>query len=232
MITIVACFVVAHSSKHLPAFGYQSFRMGHAIYHMVTADVSSGEVHAETVRDNPKSPAGLLYGKHPIAAITGTFFNPRGGKPVADVLVDGRLVDAGNRGSAVAVGWNREVSIFDWPFLHGVDWSSYRWGLRGAVRLIENGKVSPNPKAQHFHDSRIWGRAARTAVGITWNGKVVFCATAQNVTLSELGRAMAVRGVTNAVSLDGGGSTCLYYKGSMVVPTGRHLSNMLVLVRD
>jgi len=33
----------------------------------------------------------------------------------------------------------------------------------------------------------------------------------------------------DAVNLDGGGSTCLYYRGAMVVAPGRRLSNLLTL---
>lgn len=234
MLIPLACLALASASASppTPTCAYESFRSGRAIYHMVIADIDHGGVKVQTVRSPLKRPAKILYGKHPIAAITGTFFNPCGGRPVADVLVDGHLTDCGNRGSAVGIAWTGEPSIFDAPFCRSVDWSPYRYGLRGAVRLIENGRVQPNPRAQHFHDRRIWGRAARTAVGVTKYGKFVLCATGANVTLSELGHAMAAHGVREAVSLDGGGSTCLYYKGDMVVSTGRRLSNMLLLVRD
>lgn len=232
MITLIASILIASTRSNAAACSYDSFRSGHAIYHVVTADLGCGLVHATTIRSNLKSPGRLIYGKHPLAAITGTFFNPYGGKPVGDVLVNGHLTDSGNRGSALAISWTGEASIFDKPFCRSIDWSPYRYGLRGAVRLIENGKVQPNPRAQHFHDPRIWGRAARTAVGVTKAGKLVLCATNANVTLSELGRAMLTRGVRNAVSLDGGGSTYLYYRGSTVVKTGRALSNMLLLERD
>jgi exopolysaccharide biosynthesis protein len=46
-----------------------------------------------------------------------------------------------------------------------------------------------------------------------------------------LGKAMKSRGVQDAVSLDGGGSTCLFYQGSLVVPPQRKLSNLFVLSR-
>ncbi len=232
MIVLAASLSITSIVLHMPSCGYESFRAGRATYHMVVADLSSGEIHATTVRSSPKSASKLLYGKHPVAAITGTFFNPRGGKPVADVLVDGHLTDEGNRGSAVGIGWFGGATIFDAPYRKEVDWSSYRYGLRGAVRLIENGSVRADPKSQHFQDSHIWGRTARTAVGVTRSGKFVMCATKSSVTLSELARAMLSRGVQDAVSLDGGGSTCLYYNGDMVLKTGRPLSNMLLLVRD
>ena len=89
--------------------------------------------------------------------------------------------------------------------------------------------MRPNPKAQRFRDRRIWGRASRTGVGLTKKGKLVLMATSQSVTLSEFGKAMVSQGVREALSMDGGTSTCFYYRGSMLIRPGRNLSNMLVL---
>ncbi len=54
-------------------------------------------------------------------------------------------------------------------------------------------------------------------------------ATNSSVTLGELGKAMIANGVRDAISLDGGGSTCLYYRGTMVIPPKRKLSNILMV---
>ena len=121
------------------------------------------------------------------------------------------------------------VKIFDTKFKQEVDWSQYKFGIRGVVRLVSNGVVNPNPKAQKFRDKRIWGKASRTAVGLDKNGKLVLMATKKNVTLSQLGKAMLTQNVVEAVSLDGGSSTCLYYRGKMVIGADRRLSNMFVL---
>ena len=212
------------------AVGYETFKSGGRRYHAVKADLASGLVSAETVyADRLVSPWALVTRSYPIAAITGTFFAPQDGTPVADVLVDGALVARGNRGSVLGVTDSGEIVIADKGYRRKFDWSGIKYGLRGAVRLISNGTVNPNPRAQRFRDPRIWGRAARTGVGVDSRGKLVMVATKQSVTLSELGRAMRKQGVVDAVSLDGGGSTCLYYMGRMVVSTPRKLSNMFVI---
>jgi exopolysaccharide biosynthesis protein len=227
---LVAATALSAPVKAPVAVGYETFRSGGKGYHAVKADLSTGIVAAETIyADSLVSPWTLVTRSYPIAAITGTFFAPQDGTPVADVMVDGKLVARGNRGSVLAVTDSGEVQISDKGYKRRFDWSGIKYGLRGAVRLISKGDVNPNPKAQRFRDPRIWGRAARTGVGIDHRGKLVLVATKQNVTLSELGRAMRKRGVVDAVSLDGGGSTCLYYMGKMVVPTSRRLSNMFVI---
>jgi exopolysaccharide biosynthesis protein len=210
--------------------GYELVRRGSAAFHVVTADLRSGAISAETVHSNGLTSVwNLLAKSKPTAAVTGTFFSPSSQRPVADLLIDGRLVSRGSIGSAIGVGWFGRVKIFDVPYHSPVDWSTYRFGLRGAIRVVSNGVVQPNPKAQKFTDKKLWGKAARTGIGLTKHGKLVLFATRQPVTLSELGKAMKSRGVREGVSLDGGGSTCLYYKGSLVVPPKRLLSNIFVL---
>jgi len=209
---------------------YQSFKLGNATYHSVIADLQSDRVSVRAVHSKSLTSSWNLVKKsEPVAALTGTFFAPSCGRPVADVLVDGELVAQGQRGSVVAIDWFGKVHIFDTQFRKKIDWFEYRYAVRGAVRIMTNGKINPNPKAQKISGRRIWGRAARTAAGTTRDGKLVLLATPNSVTLSQLAAAARKVGVVNAVALDGGGSTCLYYRGSMVIKTQRKLSNMLVL---
>jgi len=209
---------------------YVSFAKGGAVYHSVVANLSDDRVSVETrYATNLISMRSLFGDDEPVAALTGTFFAWENEKPVGDVVVDGDLVAKGRRGSVLAVDWFGKVHIFHPGFRQEIDWFPYRYALRGTVRLVENGKVNPDPRSQHFRDSSIWGRAARTAAGVTGDGKVVLCATTHPVSLSQLGWAMVGLGVKDAVSLDGGGSTALFYRGKMVVPTGRRLCNLFVI---
>lgn len=231
MFVLSSLFVAAVASgQSSPPIAYDTFAYGRNRYHMVVADLSSPVLSAGMTHANGLKPVWKMIGREqPIAAITGTFFAPRQKKPVADLLVNGKMIASGDRGTAVGVDHSGAVKIFDQKFGQDTNWLDYRFGLRGAVRVITKGKVSPNPKAQKFRDRRIWGRAARTGLGLTKYGKLVLIATKNKVTLSELGKAMRSRGVVEAVSLDGGGSTCFYYKGKMVIPPGRKLSNLFII---
>lgn len=207
-----------------------NFVSGKARYHAIVVDMASANVAVKTVMaKGGRSAWGMIGKDQPLAAITGTFFAPRQAIPVADVLVDGKLMAVGDRGSALGIDYLGVVNIFDQQFKSPVAWKSYQYGMRGAVRVVSNGKVNPNPKAQKFRDRGIWGRAARTGIGMTKQGKLVLIATKKSVTLSELGRAMVACGVKNGISMDGGSSTCLYYNGKMIVSPRRRLTNLLVI---
>ena len=223
--------MTAGSLKSSP-LSYELLAHGKAKFHVITADLKSGQIEARTVH-SPQliSVWSLLSHGKPVAAITGTFFSFGSQKPIADVLVDGNLVAQGSRGSGIGVDYFGAVKILKQSFRKGVDWRDYRYGLRGAVMVVSNGKVCPDPKSQRFRDKKIWGHAARTGIGLTKNGKLVMVATTSKITLSQLGKAMRTRGVVDGISLDGGGSTCLFYQGSLVVPPQRKLCNLFVLSR-
>jgi hypothetical protein len=213
-----------------PAVRYKTLTYGNGNYRAVIADMSSGKVVAEAVHTPRLTSARTLIGaSKPTAAITGTFFNVHSAYPVADILIDGKKVSEGERGSILAVDWFGNVKIFDSKLSQKVDWFLYRYALRGLVRIMTDGQVTPNPRAQKFRDPRVWARTLRTAVGTTDKGKLVMIASTNGVTLSEIGKAMKKLGVTDAVGLDGGSSTCLFYRGKMAISPNRRLCNLFTI---
>lgn len=231
-ILALAAATIAHAGEKSPAIRYGSFKFGKAFYHTITCDLSSGVVGIKTLHSPLATNVWSFIGREqPVVAFTGTFFNVRDSRPVADVLVDGQLVAHGDRGTAIGVDWAGGVDIFDRPFHQQIDWTNYQFGLRGAIRVVNGGVVQPNPKAQKFRDSGLWGRASRIGLGLTKKGKLIVFATRSQVLLSEMGKAMKSLGIRNGVSLDGGSSSCLYYNGSMLVSPGRKLTNMIVVTR-
>ena len=211
---------------------YTVFESEDRWYHAVHLDLNNVEL-TPTAHYSPRLTKfwDIARQYQPVAAITGTFFAFENQKPVADVVIDGVQKAKGYRGSVLGVDWYGQARIFDVPTKTEADYTQYRYALRGMIRVVSNGEVNPNPKAQGFRDSRIWGRAPRTAIGLTPENKMVMVATTQNVTLSQLGRAMKTRGVTDAVALDGGHSTMLYYMGDVKVNYGRPLSTVFMVER-
>lgn len=223
----VAALTGAAMGQHI---GHVQVRHKGATIHAVVSNLPTEKVTPEAVY-SPRlaKPWSLISKRQPKAAITGTFFAWENQQPVADVLIDGELKAQGRRGSYVAVDWFGRVQIRDARFGEEVDWFPYRHALRGGVRLMTDGDINPNPKAQQFRDPRIWGKAARTGIGLTESGKLVMAATGNAVTLSHFAEGMKQVGVTDAIGLDGGGSTMLYYNGRMLVSTGRPLSTMFMV---
>ncbi|MFC4599616.1 phosphodiester glycosidase family protein [Cohnella hongkongensis] len=100
-------------------------------------------------------------------------------------------------------GWNDVVTaVHAWP------------------KLIEGGKVVEK-------DGSDAKRAARSAIGLTKDGKVVM-ATTGSATHGEVAQLLRAKGAVEAMGLDGGASAGLYSQGVQLFTPGRSLSNVLL----
>ena len=89
--------------------------------------------------------------------------------------------------------------------------------------LVKDGNIYVTADAEQFPDDIRVGRAPRSAVGITKYGDYIFAvvdgrqAHSKGCTLTEWARILKNNfGAVEAINLDGGGSTELFFKGSLV----------------
>lgn len=167
--------------------------------------------------------------ERPVAAITGTFFSKTSLLPVGDIMIDGRLVHFGGMGSALAITPDNRAVFRRIPYGRRQDWGPFETVMAAGPMLVENGKVALAPAHERFQDPGVLGRASRTAVGVTAKNKLLMVATRESASLWDLAKIMVGLGCTHAINLDGGSSTGLYYRGSMVVRPGRSLVNLLAV---
>ena len=96
-------------------------------------------------------------------------------------------------------------------------------------RLVKDGKVYGNTstyRAEGFDDGVTLGNAVRACVGILPDGQLIILNATTN--LPKLSQIMVSLGCTDAINLDGGGSTNLYVDGQWLYgPQSRLLNNMI-----
>ena len=170
--------------------------------------------------------------ERPVAAITGTFFSKTTLLPVGDIVMDGRLVYFGGMGSAIAITGDNRVAIERLPWGRTQDWSPFESVMACGPLLLEAGVVALAPRHERFQDPHVLGRASRTAVGLTAANKLLMVVTREQVSLWELAGIMRGLGCIDAINLDGGSSTGMYYRGSAIVSPARSLVNMLAVYAD
>lgn len=93
--------------------------------------------------------------------------------------------------------------------------------LGGGPRLVRDGRVSVEAEGGSINGSFATTRHPRTAIG--FNGEKLFLVVVDGrqpghsagMSLAELAQAMADLGCTDALNLDGGGSTTLWVRGSL-----------------
>ena len=101
-----------------------------------------------------------------------------------------------------------------------------QWMLSGGPDLVVNSTVAPVSTSLTFSGERFTTMVApRTAIGLTAEGHLLLVSTAA-AKISDMKEIMMSLGCTQAVNLDGGGSTGLYYSGTTILKPGRLLATM------
>lgn len=116
-------------------------------------------------------------------------------------------------------------------------WENVKHIISGGPYLVKDNQIFIDMTAQKLQS--IGGRNPRTAIGYTKDNDLILVAvdgregSSVGLTLVELANLMKSFGCTNAINLDGGGSTVMYIKGQIVnhphQPGGIALSNALVI---
>jgi hypothetical protein len=111
--------------------------------------------------------------------------------------------------------------------------SSESWEAAIGVgpKLLTAGKVDIDFKRDGFTDPKITTNAnARSFVGVDQNKRLVM-GNSSEATALDLANILLKMGLSDAMNMDGGASSGLYYEGSMKRNPGRLLSNALVVRR-
>ncbi len=117
------------------------------------------------------------------------------------------------------------------------EWKNVRHIISGGPYLVKDSEVFVDMTAQKL--GAIGGRNPRSAIGYTADNNLVLVAvdgregSSVGMTLMELANFMKSIGCTNAINLDGGGSTVMYVNGRVVNNPAQRggipLSNAIVL---
>ena len=223
-----------------------------ASVYLITADLNDPSIAVTlslAAKGIPHSESfqSMVKRSMPIAAVTGTYFDTRTLFPVGSIVVDGRAVHESAIGTAVCFVRPDRVECVNvaatdanviQPRKYVVkfvatgkgercDWSGVESGLRTGPRLLSNGQYALSPRREGFRHSGLFGERTRIALGHTPYNKLLLVAVRTPVTFGKLACIMKMLGATEAVALDGGTSSAMYYKGRIVCSPGRRLTNII-----
>src|SRR5947209_7586917 len=171
----------------------------------------------------------LLHRVRPAAAVTGTYFGLRDAQPVGDIVIGGRLVNSGFVGTALAITGENKVHFVETRRWKARDWRSYETVICGGPRLVTEGRAGVVPRDEGFRDRSMFRRRPRTAVGMTRHNRLVMVTVARPIYLRQLARLMRSLGCRDAIALDGGSSSAMFYRGCFAARPHRSLTNLLVV---
>lgn len=234
IIWLLLAVITVSASAAAETVVYEKKWMRGVPVHVVTADLNSRSVKvtpAVSKRGVGTSEGfgSMLSRLQPTAAITGTFFCVRSLVPVGDIVIDGRLVNSGSVGTAVCfTDANGVVFCPTGPSSNQMAANHPALVCTGPI-LVKNGAVRLDPRTEGFRDGGLYRKAARAAIGITANNKLLFVTVTRPIYLRKLAHIMLELGAIDAANLDGGSSTAMYYKGRVLSHPGRRLTNLILI---
>jgi hypothetical protein len=105
------------------------------------------------------------------------------------------------------------------------EWNKVVEGVAAGPTLLKNGQVLCDHVGEKVNVAAL-ERRVRTALGITADGRYLLVTT--RATLDELARMLKALGARDALNLDGGGSSGLWFQGEYVTKPLRKLNNAII----
>ncbi len=225
---------------------YKSRKLSHGTAHIVS--IPAGQFWVTPALSTSTEPLeNFAKREGAIAAINGGFFDPENRQSTSFVVLNGQVIADPRQNDRLMQ--NPALLPYLDKILNRSEFRSYQCGdtiayqihqhqdpipagcrslsaLGGGPRLLPN----RTDQAEGFID-RTQGRDAlgsnqpnaRTAIGLTPNGTIIWVMVAQTpdvansgASLSELAELMKSLGVETALNLDGGSSSSLYYQGKTI----------------
>lgn len=233
---LVALNAVSGSVSARPSSVQASYhRIGGARVYVVTVNLGDPQVKVAPAvsrwgNGTTETYRSMIRRIQPTAAITGTFFCSRTHIPTGDIVTDGRLVHYGGVGTALAITSNNEAMFIPRKKYRRVDWTGFETVLCAGPRLLWDGRTVVNPRAEGFRDRHmINARTNRLGVGVTRDNKLKLVAAKGRLHLRDLARIMKRLGCIDAIDLDQGSSSALFFRGRTYIKPSRSLTNMLMV---
>ncbi|MFC4777025.1 phosphodiester glycosidase family protein [Paenibacillus sp. GCM10023252] len=109
-----------------------------------------------------------------------------------------------------------------------VNWSRVHTALGAGPRLVRDGKLAVDPVKEGFNSPKITRDAATRSALLVKKDGTIMLATVPSATMKQWGSLMLQLGAYQAMNMDGGASSGLYFQGRVITAPGRTLSNLLV----
>lgn len=159
------------------------------------------------------------------ALVNGSYFHPQTYAPAGDIVMQGRLLTWGRIPAALAITPDNRASIASSGFGRPLDstWNGMETVIATGPRIVRGGAVM-NTFSSVFQDPAVFGRAARSAIGLISSRDLLLVSTHAKLSVTEMGQVMAGLGARDALLLDGGSSAGISFNGSTVLNSVRKVS--------
>ena len=155
-----------------------------------------------------------------VAVINGSYFHPRSFIPAGDLVVRGQRLAWGRIPAALSITPDNRAHIGSSA---GSTWAGMETVIASGPQLVRGGAVQVH-YSPVFQDPALFGRAARSAIGLSSNRDLILVSTHARLTITEMGKIMAQLGARDALLLDGGSSAGLTWNNTPILESLRSVA--------
>lgn len=233
---IVVCafllVILANSASVCDSIAHEKRQINGFWAHVITANLNDPKIRIDIGLpakgiSHSEPFAKMVERTDPVAAVTGTYFDTRSLLPVGTVVVRGRAVHTNHIGTTVCFTEANQVTFVNTAKGESCTLSGVDCGLRTGPRLLAGGAYVLNMPREGFRDPGLFGRHKRVVMGVTKHNKLLLVAITTPATFGQAATIMKSLGAVDAVCLDGGTSSAMYYRGKVICSPGRSLTNIV-----
>jgi hypothetical protein len=186
----------------------------------------------------PRFPQGkedfqsFLARTRPRAAITAAPVDVHLGRPPIDILIGGRLVNQGPRGTVALFGEAGQIQLQRIAPDGTRAWGSCPAALGGGPKLLTRGGIDIQVQEEGFLDPADLREVPHTALGLTAEGLLLLVQVREPVDLFQLAAIMKRLGCVEAMNLWSGEDCGLAYDGQILSDPGRPITHALLVYDD
>jgi len=163
-----------------------------------------------------------------VAGINASFFDPQKKMPIG-LLLKGYKILSPSYGQRAVLGIDLfgEISFFSSTApldFKNLEHDLIRDAISAGPLLLKDGKIVLDPKAEGFSSEFVYGKAARSAIAITYQGELILLValkdnSSSGMDLLELAQFLQKLGARDAMALDGGSSSSLAFRDGVTLKT-------------
>lgn len=224
------------SEKKTFKVGKKSFNVQMVTISLLHPKIEMDVVLAGNTVGKVEELSSLAKRNNAVVAINGTFFDAY---TTGEYKAPYGYIISGNEVLKQSSGDHRTIFTYDknhlvelipgTDFLDHFQQGTIEGGLQAGPRLLTHGKVTLDVVKEGFRDPKILtDGGARSALGLTRDHKLILMTTS-GATIPQLAEIMKQAGAYQAMNLDGGASSGLYYNGKYITTPGRKISNAIVI---
>ncbi|SFK79629.1 Predicted protein [Paenibacillus sp. 1_12] len=152
---------------------------------------------------------------------------PAGGKVL--LLSSEQTLDSAAKSVKMGDLFSMDQTILNLDSKWSTPINQLQMAIGAGPKLLTGGSVDIDVERDRFNDPLVTSQAnVRSFAGVDDN-QLLVVGTVSYSTLDQMANALLQAGITDAINLDGGASSALYYQGKLLRKPGRLLSNALIV---